>query len=73
VPADLGIFFWNIPDADGYMVACSRTLTFGLADMHQPPSDGRKPLIDVIFVGRFHDCLSVTTYEGEHSDSLFHR
>ena len=67
------MFFWNVPDANRYMVARSRTLTLRLADMHQPASDICKPLVDVILVGRFHDRLSVTTYESEYLDSFFHR
>ena len=59
------MFFGNIPDADGYMVACSRTLTFGLADMDHSAWDGCKPFIDVVFVGRFNDRFSVATYKGE--------
>lgn len=73
LPADLGMLFWNIPDTYGYMVARSRTLTLGLADMHYSPSLRCQPLIDVVFVGRLHDRLSVTTDEGEYFYSLFHR
>ena len=67
------MFLGDIPDAHGYMVARSRTLTFGLADMHHPASGCCKPLIDVVFMRRFNDRLTVATYEGKHLYPLFHR
>jgi hypothetical protein len=55
------------------MVAGSGTLTLGLADLHQPAWGGCKPLVDVVFVGRLRDHLTMATHEGEYLDSLFHR
>ncbi len=57
------MLLWDIPDADGDMVARPRTFAFGLTDVYQPASDGCKPSADVVLVGCFHDRFSVAAYQ----------
>ena len=54
------------------MVPRSRPAALGLTDLEQPALDGRKPLIDVIFVRRIDDGFAVTADEGKHFHSFPH-
>jgi hypothetical protein len=50
----------------------SRPLAFRLSDFHHLPLDRREPLIDVVLVGRFNDCLAVAADEGKDLSSFLH-
>jgi hypothetical protein len=54
------------------MVARTRMLTFRLRDFHQLTVDRREPLIDVVLVGRFEDCLAVAADERKDLNSFLH-
>jgi hypothetical protein len=47
------------------MVARSCPLTLRLGDFHYLTLSRREPLIDVVFMGRFNDCLAVAADKGK--------
>ena len=54
------------------MVASSCPLTLRLGDFHYLTLNRREPLIDVVFMGRFNDCLAVAADKGKDLYSFFH-